>query len=562
MNVAKSQLRDGRYVPATKLTEQGRTKQREALQSGSLKRLRQVPKGAPAGRGMSDAYKGFGVQPGLADALQERVRRSKVHRNVQYGSSVPSALEEKIDAEIKREVLRGAKRPIVFHYGKTSEQAIAAATGSHSLVGNKGRVILNSREISMTGRLFNAREPHAFADVINHETAHAQTHGKQPLRFIDLKNGNIRQIKALGEEARADGTGVQGRGLYERNGFIRPEHELQAAERQSKDPLIQDAARGHRHYKNVHRQVQDAKLGGRVRKPNGSEFKPNDPNLKNARRAYEQWAYEPKDPRKEFYDRVKRESAGPRPGPPKTEIPRVRSIMTNRTALGVGMGAAILAGGVGAAAHFSRGPRDGDGDGIVREKEKAAMSKSVEGLFSKAREKNGDGGGRIAAATAGAAGVTSLGAAATATNAHQGLQPGRGLSPEMKGGLRQLRSVSRKTAVAAGATAVGAAGISAYKRNRVKKNMNVNEVFSKARGEVSKLEPETKKGFKVGGAIGAGINGGLGAAAGTAVGGPRMGAISGVTNAISGGIVGGGIGAGAGALKASGRLNAKKKKKA
>jgi len=117
---------------------------------------------------------------------------------------------------------------------------------------------------------------------------------------------------------------------------------------------------------------------------------------------------------------------------------------------------------------------------------------------------------------------------------------------------------------AAGAgLALGAYGSYRQMKSRhesLKKNdtvsTDVEAIFSKAREDVSKLERETKHGFKVGAGIGAGLGAVSGAVTGAHYGGVKGAALGAATGVMKPAILGGAIGAGVGAVKASSRKSA------
>lgn len=268
--VSKSQLRNGEYVPANKLTDLGRKRQLESVRTGSYKRFKQGPKGPniPKGRSMKDVYSSHGVGPGINRAMTEELRQSKVHSNVHFGSSVSPAMEERINRELKPDLIRSSKAPIAFHHGKLDHNVMAAAAGNHVTTGGKARVILNSSQINAEGKMGMFSDV-SFHEVLNHETGHATVSGKNPFRFIDYKGGKLNQAKTLGEEGRADARGVHGRGLYSRNGIIESPERLKYVEAnlqrggdfghlsESMKRTQFEAIRGHRNYHAVHAKVQE-----------------------------------------------------------------------------------------------------------------------------------------------------------------------------------------------------------------------------------------------------------------------------------------------------------------
>lgn len=121
--------------------------------------------------------------------------------------------------------------------------------------------------------------------------------------------------------------------------------------------------------------------------------------------------------------------------------------------------------------------------------------------------------------------------------------------------LSHAGRIGTKVGVGAAAAGLGLGAYGAYRQAKsrkegLKKNdtlsSDVEAIFAKAREVEKALEPETRKGMKVGGGIGAGI----GAVSGTALGGPSLG----VRAAAIDGAVGAGIGGMIGAHKANKRI--------
>lgn len=347
--VSKSQLRDGRYVPATKLSPLGREKQRDALKNGSLGHLRGPSKGAPTGRGINALFDQAAVGQHIARAVKEPTRASTVHRNLHFGSSVSPELAAKIEQSVNPKLL---STPVAFHRGPAQLGIVAGGTGSHVTTGGMGRVVIGQDAVDADGRLAPFARDFKFGDVINHELVHATTRGKNPNRFLHYEGG-INQKKALGEEARADGRGVRGQGLYQRNGLIQSRDTLREIDRQVASGELdhhpkdlqadyRDRLAGQHSYHSIHEKLQDLhhRPEPRSATPPPPRSGPSTP------------PWTPSQP------------AGRRGLP---HLPRLRLTGANRTSLaGAAIGASIGAGvGLGLHVGANRQPRDADGDGFI-----------------------------------------------------------------------------------------------------------------------------------------------------------------------------------------------------
>jgi hypothetical protein len=114
-------------------------------------------------------------------------------------------------------------------------------------------------------------------------------------------------------------------------------------------------------------------------------------------------------------------------------------------------------------------------------------------------------------------------------------------------------AAARKSKVAAAGLTVGAValGAKAIHDRKVNKSMSeVDEIFAKARGEVTKFERETRAGTRTGASIGSGVGAVSGALGGARVAGGKgavLGAVGGAVNgAVGGGLSGALVGAGVG----------------
>lgn len=372
-SVHKSQLRDGRYVPASKLSELGRAKQRDALKNGSLGRLRGPSAGAPSGRGMKAVYGQAAVGEHIDLAVKEPTRASSVHRNLHFGSTISPELAAKIEAAVDPKLLT---TPVAFHRGAAGLGIVAGGAGSHVTTGGMGRVVIGRDMVDASGRLDDMAQFSGMklGEVINHELVHATTRGKNPTRLLHY-DGQINQKKALGEEARADGRGVRGSGLYQRSGVIQNRSVLHEADRQVAAGMLADSGMS----RGEQAQYREA-LGG--------QKSYHDIHEKLQRLHHS----EP--------PRGARPSFTPPPPPPRSphglpHLPRLTRLMAvprNRTML---LGAA--AGGVGGYLGFrhkrAQMARDADGDGKVFDgtPQERAVSKAllispgVDHLFATAR---------------------------------------------------------------------------------------------------------------------------------------------------------------------------------
>lgn len=272
--ISKTQLANGSYAPASRLSEKGRAQHRSNLTGQKAKgknyyhRFAEQPKGWDRNRDLRSVYARHGVEPGLETALSETTRRSKKHPTIEYGSSITPESEAHLDRMIDPRVARLAKAPVVVHHGRTLTEAYAAASGPHVTNGHKGRVILNEtwfhqRPTGMTSHLPGGMFAH---EAVNHELAHAVRRVSNPKRGLNY-DGSINSHTAFGEEARADATGVHGTGLYERTGVIQPESHLDQAEMNAAlgrhamhgapdAKSLTDAIKAQRRYRQVHQKVQ------------------------------------------------------------------------------------------------------------------------------------------------------------------------------------------------------------------------------------------------------------------------------------------------------------------
>lgn len=196
---------------------------------GSFRGAQGHPQGSPKknrtgtviNRGLSDAFRGHGVQHTIAMARDAKTRPSKLHPNIEYGHTVTPKVEAKIDATIRPDIAGSLKHTVVFHHANLKVPgAQAAAAASHkTLLHGKGHVVIDAAAIDHHGNEAPLKPGITFAHVVNHELGHATAHHKSPARF-DHPDGRINARRAYGEEARADVIGVKGPGVYRRSGVI------------------------------------------------------------------------------------------------------------------------------------------------------------------------------------------------------------------------------------------------------------------------------------------------------------------------------------------------------
>lgn len=256
VKIRKSELDDGRFKPANKLT---RT-EREAVRTRAVTGARPHPRTPmPGKRGVAAVYEGYGAGPGIPKARDAKTRPSAVHRNVHYGESVNPKLERKIDRSLNRKQVAGIKGPVAFHRGETMAGALAGAAPAHVTTRHVGQVILNENMISANGRTFAAGNA-SFRHVINHELAHTTPRGNPRAQFTS--DGAIKRKRAMGEEARADATGVPRTGIYRRNRAVMSRPVANVIGRKMPAGLRQtelgEGVDANRHYHEVHRKVRRA----------------------------------------------------------------------------------------------------------------------------------------------------------------------------------------------------------------------------------------------------------------------------------------------------------------
>lgn len=287
--IRKAQTADGSYRPVTQMSRTERLQHSANLRGPSAGARAVFPgmkvpgyfadfrntahylEGTASGRSLRDVYSLWGAGPGIPKALKETLRPSTAHKGIHYGESITPAMEKMIDAGLKPEVVRQAKRPVSYHYGMTNPMANAAAVGAHHTVGDMGRVILNHDLVKPDGKIAMNDHPAYFGEMVNHELVHASTKGKNP--FHHVKNAPVplgpnNMIASFGEEARADAQGVHGAGLYQRMGAMRPSETLRDATRalNSRFDLTQETRReqmiriaAERNYQKIHARVQQVK---------------------------------------------------------------------------------------------------------------------------------------------------------------------------------------------------------------------------------------------------------------------------------------------------------------
>lgn len=237
--VSKNQLPDGSYKRAVKMTPHERAIQANKIRwsressdryyhgqfrgykgtLGSVKR--DYSTGQVANRGLKQAFDGYGVQHQIENARNAKTRPSKVHPNIEYGTSVGSRMEKLMDDTIRPDIAHSLKHKVVIHHGDLKMPGVnAAAAGSHkALLHGKGHVVVDHSTISREGMVAQFKPGITLGHMINHELGHATAHNVTPARF-SLPDGKINARRARGEEARADVIGVHGPGLYRRTGVV------------------------------------------------------------------------------------------------------------------------------------------------------------------------------------------------------------------------------------------------------------------------------------------------------------------------------------------------------
>lgn len=257
--LSKSQLPNGQYKPANKLTAQERSGVRGAGKTRSGPKTAEPA--SAANRNLHDVYRGWGVEPAVDQIKSAKTRPSKVHSNIHYADSVSSELEGHLDRSLSSDQVKRLKHPVVFHHGATAEGAMAAATGAHKTVGNKGHVVINHNAITSDAKITVPTHV-GFKHTVNHELAHAAISGRNPRNF--MKDGEINAVRSMGEEARADAMSIPNRGLYRRQGVPGPvgarvSHQIgRTVHRATGFDTLEEGGKAAVRYNQVHRQVRRA----------------------------------------------------------------------------------------------------------------------------------------------------------------------------------------------------------------------------------------------------------------------------------------------------------------
>lgn len=220
--VAKSDVGNGEYKPATQLNAADRAAIKVRATSGVRRSIEAKAPNKPRGMGELYSRHGFGLsERGPHALIHDATTPSAVHPNIHYGASIPAKHHAELDRKIDPEVAGKLRHPVVIHHDPLPDSVHAAAIGAHVTTGGRGHVVLNAHEMSAGGKLNKDQASHYLGvrghHVLNHEIAHASLKHSNPIKWMHHDELEMAR-RSMGEEARADARGVRGKGVYQRTG--------------------------------------------------------------------------------------------------------------------------------------------------------------------------------------------------------------------------------------------------------------------------------------------------------------------------------------------------------